>query len=215
MSGQSLTAVVSALVDSMRRTPTLNEQLEAYLRTLCHHYDTNDDNWDGTFRALMNKHPSDDPIVQCYLNGMVTEVGEYVDDHCGWVIPDVTIDDDTSVRNEVLKFKQFLHTHQYSGKATLVAIGFSAHLIDRTLWKGAHGTDPPLDTFAMDLWHISRTIGTAEQVDTVSVGTWLTMYKIVPNMVYQCMLSRVKLSKDEEREIIMEALNKRRMTQEI
>jgi hypothetical protein len=218
MSGQSLIAVVSTLVESITSKPTTtDERLHQFVCEMARfHVDRLTQgvstSFDRNAEDFMNAVMNDSHRVQRYGRATIYLARNHLSDISSYLkngVPDgVTVppeqfdlDNETALEMQIGAFKMFLDEHQYDTYDVLTNLGYRPYeVMGKTLgcsWKSSVSAGN-----AHQLWDQWRR--KTNQPD-ISVSVYLKMVHIAYWMVYDCVADRVELTLEEKEKILLQA----------
>jgi hypothetical protein len=208
MSGQSLTDVVSHVIQSMLDTPrTLMDELQLYVyqvdQTLPVDVSINEIYWlsDPRLRHLCPECE----ILQEVIREHRVDIVQYLHPRRGRVQREFAVSSSISLRTEYQAFHSFLFQYKDSTSRELEKIGITRSM--RTLVSGQW---MPVEERIhwMNVWHASREV--AGRPD-VQIGVWMDMWNVIKSIVFKFLVVRVHLTREEELEALEEAVEHKRV----
>ena len=203
-SGQAVADVIRAVIEPMLRTPTLREQMHAFVIAFAAKRSSTRHNCWIPIDAVRATATS--PLLQAMLVPRTNALQSYMAHH-----PNVPlafeVDDDTSIATELRAITDFLRLHQYSTADELGRLGVSARIATAFAAEVVR-PDSMCSDDCVALWNASRV---AAGRPPVSFGVWSEMYDVLWNVVHRVRKSRVtSLTKEERKAALAEALSRKR-----
>jgi hypothetical protein len=209
MSGQSLIDVVSTVVQSMSRSPTIDDEIREFVYLV--HSECTRTNvalnivWKEQIRSERCN-----PVLKRILKARAPIVLEYLREMERVTLPSTfELDDTTSLKVEITAFQAFLDRHCNTPIETFAQMGMRPSNLNILFRRRNSRVDVMYIRHYLEFWNMSRAI---EGRPVVSVGVYYQMSTLMTGFFKSFHKKQISLTEAEFYRVVDDALEQKRRT---